>query len=125
MEPVPAGALLAAFLLAVWSVVLRDVRMLVVVAVVGSFCMQTHISYLGLVGGLGLVAVAAAGYHWFRADRQQRRRDSKWILVAVALGVVLWIPSIIDQLSHSPGNLVARRTTSRTRPRTRSAWPRG
>ncbi len=96
-----------AFLLAVWSVLLRDVRMLVVVAVVGSFCMQTHISYLGLVGGLGLVAVVAAGYHWFRADRQQRRRDTKWILIAVALGVVLWIPSVIDQLAHSPGNLVA------------------
>jgi hypothetical protein len=96
-----------AFLLAVWSVLLRDIRMLVVVAVVGSFCMQTHISYLGLVGGLGLVAVVAAGYHWFRADREGRRRDTKWILIAVGLGVVLWIPPVIDQLSHSPGNLVA------------------
>jgi hypothetical protein len=73
--------------------------------------MQTHISYLGLVGGLGVIAIAAAWYHWYRAqnDADERRKLARWMLVAVALGVVLWIPPVIDQIVHSPGNLVALR----------------
>ncbi len=40
-------------LLAVWSLLCDDLAMLPVAVFAGTFCIQTHISYLGLVGGLG------------------------------------------------------------------------
>ena len=46
-------------LLAVWSVLDGDVAMLPVAVVAGSFCAQTHLPYLGLAGGLGVLVVAA------------------------------------------------------------------
>ena len=53
VEPLHAGAVVVLFLLAVWSVLCDDLPMLPVAVFAGSFCMQTHISYLGLVGARG------------------------------------------------------------------------
>jgi hypothetical protein len=95
------------FLLALWSVLDEDLPMLPVAVFAGTFCMQTHISYLGLVGGLVVVLLAAIGYAAYRrrGDRDARRSLWKWTLIAAAFGVVLWIPPVIDQIVHSPGNL--------------------
>src|SRR4029079_6954144 len=49
------------FLLAVWSVLADDLAMLPVAVIAGSMCMQTHISYLGLVGGLVLLTAVVVG----------------------------------------------------------------
>ena len=46
------------FLVAVWSVLADDLPMLPVAVFAGSFCMQTHLSYVGLVPGLAALAVA-------------------------------------------------------------------
>jgi hypothetical protein len=95
------------FLLAVWSVFDDDLAMLPVAVVAGSLCMQTHISYLGLIGGLvaASVAVVAGSAFRHRGDRSRRRRLWRWGGISVALGIGLWIPPIIDQFAHSPGNL--------------------
>jgi hypothetical protein len=95
------------FVLAVWSVLADDLAMLPVVVVAGSLCMQTHISYLGLVGGLVLVTVIVLAWTGFRrrgAD-ETRRRVLRWTAISAAVGGVLWIPPFIDQFAHSPGNL--------------------
>ena len=94
-------------LLAVWSVLCRDLALLPVAAFAGSFCAQTHVSYLGLVGGLGLVAVGAAALtvraRW--SDRDTRGAALRWCAIAAAVGGVLWVPPVIDEVAHSPGNL--------------------
>ena len=57
------------FLLAVWSVVADDLAMLPVAVFAGTFCMQTHISYLGLIGGLVAVTVVVLAVQAFRRRR--------------------------------------------------------
>jgi hypothetical protein len=95
------------FLLAVWSVVTGDVPLLVVVAAAGSFCAQTHISYIGLVAGLGVVAVVAAlvEVRHLPGGEPERRRAMRWLLAVAGLGAVLWLPVLVDQVVNRPGNL--------------------
>jgi hypothetical protein len=94
------------FLLAVWSVLCGDVPMLPVAVFAGSFCMQTHVSYLGLVGGMAaLTALAVMAWAIPRGDhRPGLRRLLKWTAASAALGVLLWLPPIIDQATNDPGN---------------------
>ena len=88
------------FLLAVWSVLDRDVRMLPLVVLAGTVCMQTHIPYAVLVGGLWALTVAAVA-HQARRDREARR----WAIGSGVLLVALWLPPLYEQLTHHPGNL--------------------
>ncbi len=93
-------------LVALWAVLCDDVPMLPVAVFAASFCMQTHISYLGLVGGfaaLGLVGVGIRAY-MLRGDRAARRRLATWSALSLAVGLVLWLPSLIDQVTGDPGN---------------------
>lgn len=93
-------------LVAVWSVLCDDLPMLPVGVFAASFCMQTHISYLGLVGGfaaLTLVWLAVRAHH-LRDDRPARRRLLRWGAIGLGLGFVLWLPPLIDQITGDPGN---------------------
>jgi hypothetical protein len=91
------------FLVAIWSVLIDDVAMLPVAVFAGSFCLQTHISYAGLVGGVtGLTVAVVAVETWRR--RSDDPAAVRWGALAAVLGVVLWIPPIIDQVIHDPGN---------------------
>ena len=95
------------FLVAIWSILCDDLAMLPVAVFAGSFCLQTHISYLGLVGAMAGLTVAVTAFVAWR-----RRRDDpgalqpvlRWGAIALVLGVVLWIPPVIDQLTNDPGN---------------------
>jgi hypothetical protein len=94
------------FLLAVWSVACDDLPMLPVAVAAGTFCMQTHLPYLGLVGALlaaTVVVVVVVAVR--RGDHAARMRAAKWIGGSLALGVVLWLPPIAEQFTHNPGNL--------------------
>jgi hypothetical protein len=95
------------FLLAVWSVICGDLPLLPVAVFAGSFCMQTHISYLGLSAGLGALAIGAGLLLLYarRRDPAGWRDGVRWCLIAAVVGVVLWVPPVIDQLTNSPGNL--------------------
>ena len=92
-------------LLAVWSVVTGDTALLAVVVVAGSFCAQTHVPYLGLCVGAGVVAAATAVVVFRRADAPVRRRILRHAIVALGLGVLCWLPPLVDQMIHRPGNL--------------------
>ncbi len=95
------------FLLAAWSVLCDDVALLPVAAFAGSWCLQAHNSYLGLVGGVAAaLAVVLAVRLWRRReDRVYRRRVLGWTAATLAVGLVVWLPPIVEQLRNSPGNL--------------------
>jgi hypothetical protein len=94
-------------LVAVWAVLCDDLAMLPVAVFAASFCMQTHISYLGLVGGL--MAIAAVGLAvravMLRGEGPALRRLGFWTAISVVLGVVLWLPTLVDQVTGDPGNM--------------------
>lgn len=94
------------FLVAVWSVLCDDVVALPIAVFAGSFCMETHISYVGLVGGLTLVLIAgfALALRRRRSHLHLRRQALHWGLGGLALGVVLWVPPVIEQFTTNPGN---------------------
>jgi hypothetical protein len=96
------------FLLAAWSVGCGDFKMLPVAVFAGSFCMQTHLPYLGLVGAvLGAVVLLVLGFTYFsRHERERVRELWFWIAIAAVVGVVLWLPPLIEQFTGSgKGNL--------------------
>lgn len=88
----------ALFVLLVWSVLCDDRAALVWATVAGSFAVQSHVGYALVVGGLGAGAAAWA----------IRRRWWGTIALAGAIGVVVWLPPIVEQLAADdgwPGNL--------------------
>lgn len=102
------------FLLAVWSVLDDDLVGLPVAVVAGSFCAQTHIPYVGLVGGfavaLGLAVLVTVVAAVRRSERDRTRRYGRWVGASVLLGLVLWTPTLIDEVSRS-ANLTKIRTS--------------
>ena len=95
-----------AFIVAVWCVLSDDLPALPIVVFAGSFCMQTHVSYVGLIGGLGAVTVAYVVVRAYRSwgDRDIRSGTVRWGLISVGVGALLWLPPVLDQLFRS-GNL--------------------
>jgi hypothetical protein len=93
-------------LVALWAVLCDDLPMLPVAVFAGSFCMQTHISYLGLVGGFAGLCAAGLGVRAYRlrGDPAAFRRVVRWAAISLGLGLVLWLPTIIDQITGDPGN---------------------
>jgi hypothetical protein len=94
------------FLLAAWSVLDDDFAMAPIGLVAAAMCIQTHISYLGLVGGTAACVSAIAIYRLVKGRQREARRSAVWWLVGGAgLFAVLWIPPVVDQVTRSPGNL--------------------
>jgi hypothetical protein len=95
------------FLIAVWSAWCEDWAALPILVFAGSFCLQTHISYAGLGTALtGLTLLWVIWCLWRRwQDRDARRSLISWFGVSVGLGVILWLPPVIQQLTSDHGNL--------------------
>jgi hypothetical protein len=100
------------FLLAVWSVLCDDLKMLPVVALAGSVCAQTHVSYVPLVGGLTLLVAGTLVVRLLRSRsvageeaRRLRRHVLAWAGGSAALAGVLWLPPLVEELRNRPGNL--------------------
>ncbi|HEX6311456.1 MAG TPA: hypothetical protein VF152_07485 [Acidimicrobiia bacterium] len=94
-------------LLAVWSVLCDDLTFLPVAVVTGSLCAQTHIPYLGLSGGIVAFAFAAAFVQAYRRrqdDPEGLGRYWRYALIALGVGVIVWLPPIVDQLTATRGN---------------------
>jgi hypothetical protein len=88
------------FVLVAWSVAVGDVVLLPVAVALGSFCVQTHIGYAGVVGLGGLTALAGALVHRVPG----RRWKAPLILSAIVLAV-LWLPPVVQQLRPGGGNM--------------------
>jgi hypothetical protein len=92
------------FLIAVWSVLCDDWPALIVVVLAGMFAMQTHISYLGLVGGLGVFLAAVLVYRFARKRVHEPRKLLRFGAIATLIFAVLWVPPVIDELAHGHGS---------------------
>jgi hypothetical protein len=97
----------AAFLVAVWSVICRDVVMMPVVVTTASICAQTHIPYVPVCGALGALAALATALLIVRATKgsDERKRGVRSFALAFALLFVLWLPPVIEELRAGPGNI--------------------
>lgn len=97
----------ALFLVCVWAVLCGDVPLLPVAVLAGSVCAQTHLPYVGLVGGMGALVVAGLVARYVRSagDAAARRRLAAWVAGSVALGALLWSPVVVDQVTGDPGNV--------------------
>jgi hypothetical protein len=93
------------FLLAVWSVVCDDLVLLPVAVFAGSFCAQTHIPYVGLVGGMLVFVAVVLGVRAWRADIWRRRCLAGWSAASLGVLGAIWLPPVIDEVRRSPGNL--------------------
>ena len=101
----------ALMLLLAWAFACADFWALPVLAGVSTFLVQTHVAYVGPVAAVvvGAVVVVALDARRMRRDaRAWPARRRTLVRSAGAAGVVLvvlWIPPIVDQLVHEPGNL--------------------
>jgi hypothetical protein len=93
------------FLLAVWSVTCDDLAMLPVAVFAGSLCAQCHVSYLGSTVALGVFALGWAAVRAQRGRGASMRALGRWALVAAVVGVLVWLPPVVEELRGSPGNL--------------------
>jgi hypothetical protein len=89
---------LALLTVLVWSVATGDRVALPVAVVAASLIAQSHAYEVLVVAGYGALAIIAllarrAAVSW------------RWLAGCAALGLVLWLPPLIDQLRHRPGNL--------------------
>jgi hypothetical protein len=91
------------YVLLLWSVMLDDRWQLLGATVVGSFLVQSHVGYAPVVVGGALVALA-----WVVVDaRRDARALAPWrmpVAASLAAAFVCWLPPIIEQVTHDPGN---------------------
>lgn len=85
-------------LLAAWSVLDRDPVAWLPFVVFGSLAAQTHIPYVGLVGGLGALMLATTTWRAVR-EPETRRRSLSWCAGSIGLLVLLWVPPLLDQVA--------------------------
>ncbi|MEP7113483.1 MAG: hypothetical protein ABI862_09480, partial [Ilumatobacteraceae bacterium] len=95
----------ALFLILIWGLVCEHLALLPVAVVVGSHCVQTHISYTVLVAGLLGGTVAWLAWLWWRTDRLEGRHPLRWLSIATATLIVAWLPPLIEQRRPGTGNL--------------------
>ncbi len=101
--------------LATWSVVLGDTRILPLLVGVASFLAQVHVSGARLVLPIGLFVGAVLAIQ-LRHHPRRRRRAKRSLGWAAVVAAVLWLPVLIDQVSGS-GNLTSLRRFVQTGPR--------
>jgi hypothetical protein len=104
-NPYVAALPFVTYLLCVWGAVHGDRVLLVAAVVAGSWCVQAHLGYLPIT-----VAAALLGAGLRSARRQVRaepppRMPRRWVAAAVAIGLVLWLPPLVDQVLSGHGNL--------------------
>lgn len=92
-----------AFLFLAWSVASTDLVLAPLAVVMGSMVMQTHLTYVFLVP----VVLAVAVVMGVRAARRahSNRRVAPALLVALIVGLAVWTPPLIEQVTSSRGNM--------------------
>jgi hypothetical protein len=108
---VPLPSLMLLIFLA-WSLGCGEHRLLPLTVLVGSFVVATHLSYLP--PALAALIVGVAGLAVWRRSRSRESRPSmwRWVIAAALIGVASWIPPVIDEVEHSPGNLAVLRAAA-------------
>lgn len=84
-----------------WSGSLREVSWCFVI---GSFAVQTDLSTIPLVAIVGALTGGACLYRSVRRPRGTRFR-LRSVALPAGLGILMWIPPLVQQLDGHPGNL--------------------
>jgi hypothetical protein len=97
-----------------WSLACGDHRLLAVTVLLASFVVQAHLSYVaptaGLIG-IGLAGLAVSVIARRRGPDPDRARAvggwslARWALAALVVVAICWTPTVVDQASHSHGNV--------------------
>lgn len=94
------------FVVLCWAAVCGRARALPFAVAAGAYCVQCHVGYAPAVAaGLGVALVGAAVEARRSATANALRRLLVWTAAAVAVGVAMWVPPLVDQVIHDPGNL--------------------
>jgi hypothetical protein len=113
----PAAALFPLMLLSFtcWSLACGERWLLPLAVLVGSFVVQCHLAYvapaLGLLGvgvvGLLLSRALGDGEGAAHTGRGEHRHSALWrpVLAALLVGLICWSAPIVEEITHSPGNL--------------------
>jgi hypothetical protein len=94
-----------AYVLLAWSVAERDFIALPWTVGVGSFLVQTHVGYAPLVLGIGGIAAALAFVGPRRDGDKRTWTLRRGAIAGVVVGVILWLPPIVQELTGNPRNL--------------------
>lgn len=93
------------FLLLVWGILCDDLALVPAAVAVGSYCIQCHVSYAGVVGLLLVVPLAQQLVLWTRERSASGRRPlGRWIAAAVAVGLLAWVAPLVQQVTRKHGN---------------------
>ncbi len=92
-------------LLQAWLVAVGQTRRLVGMAFVASLLVQTHVGYALPVAAIGAWALVRLGVTEHRAGRSAWRWPV-WRLPLLAVGILWFVPVVVDTVVHPPGNLV-------------------
>jgi len=92
-----------------WASIDGDRLALPAAVAAGSLIAQSHAYETLVVAGFAAAVGAALAARWWRArDRPEATTDGRlrpWLLISGGVGLLLWLPPIIDQITHRPGNL--------------------
>lgn len=90
------------FVVLTWRLSIGETQHLTGVVLAGSFLVQTHVGYAPLVAA-GVAYVIGAAL----VDRKPRPwRLARWSwITALVVGVGLWLPVVIEQVTGDPGNI--------------------
>lgn len=89
----------------VWAVLLGHAWALVPVVLVASHCMQTHVGYTVVAGGLAGTAAIAVALQVRTAASADRRRLAAALAASTGAGALAWMPPLIEQARVGTGNL--------------------
>lgn len=116
VSPVPMVMVLPAFVafcFGSWALAAGDEGVLPLLAVVANFLLLDHLVLTVLVPAIGGVALACwvGGVLWQWRRRpdgswpDRRRRSLRAVGGGLAVTAIMWLPVVVQQLTHSPGNL--------------------
>lgn len=121
----------AAFVFVAWALAVGDETVLPVFAVLVNFLLLDEVVLIRIVPMIAVAAcvVWAAGLlHARRHDRaawmQRRRRVARSVVATVVIGLVAWAPTLIQQVTHHPGNLTNLWRANAASPPVASMWGR-
>jgi hypothetical protein len=114
-----------------WSLACGERWLLPLAVLVGSFVVQCHLAYVA--PALGLLGVGVIGLLVSRAHRDgdgatrtgggEHRRGSLWrpALAGLLVALICWSAPLVEEITHSPGNLSVLASAARARGKTEGA----
>jgi hypothetical protein len=88
-----------------WALADGDLALLPLTALVATYAAQQHLATDLVVVPLVILGVVALAISRVRVRARDRRRPAPFVVGAIVIAAVGWLPVAIDQIWHHPGNL--------------------